>query len=201
LIDTRMIGSRFPGVGALICLSLVTAACTSSDATLPNTSLPPLTAPPTPSVSPLTLAAFVQRVQRSLDESAALRPRASAAVEQAKTFERSLLNKAHATFVRILFTHQVERANLATWNAPREARQAATLLDAALGALIEDDRAYINWIGRVMLPRRKGEAKVSLAKAQQDDVAVAQAEALFLARFNPLRSRVGLRPLPSDYAF
>jgi hypothetical protein len=43
--------------------------------------------------------------------------------------------------------------------------------------------------------------KHSLERAQADDAAVAQAEATFLGRFNPLRSRVGLRPLPSDYAF
>jgi hypothetical protein len=188
-------------VAILICFSLATGACTSSDATLSNSPVPSLTTSPTPRASPLTLAAFAQRVQRSLDESAALRPRASAAIEQAKTFERSIVNQAHATFVRILFTHQVERANLATWDAPREAREAVTLLDAALGALIDTDRAYIGWIGRVLLNRPKGETKHSLERAQETEPAVAQAEAAFLVRFNQIRSGAGLKALAAGFAF
>ena len=190
-----------PVAGAFICFSLVMAACTSSDATITNSPIPSLTSSPRPSPSPLTMAVFVLRVQRLLSESAALRPRAAAAIQQTLTFDRSAVNQAHGTFVRILFTHQVERANLATWNPPREAREAATLLDATLGTLVDHDRAYVNWIENVLLFKPKGLVKHSLERARADDAAVAQAEATFLGRFNPLRSRVGLRPLPSDYAF
>jgi hypothetical protein len=75
------------------------------------------------------------------------------------------------------------------------------LLDQALTALIDDERAYINWIMRLTLNRPKGETKVSLAAAQMADMALARAEAAFLERYNPLRRTAGLQPLPAGYAF
>jgi hypothetical protein len=144
---------------------------------------------------------FVRRVQSALDRSASFRPRASAAIEQAMTLERSALNEAHTTFIRILFTHQVQQADLALWRPPPRAREAATLLDRALSALIDDERAYIEWISRVTLNRPKGEVKHSLVVARTADAAVVRAEAAFLDRYNTLRTAAGLQPLPSGYAF
>jgi len=144
---------------------------------------------------------FVRRVQSALDRSAELRPQASAAIAQAMTLERSALNDAHITFSRILFTHQVQQADLANWRPPPPAREAATLLGQALSALIDDERAYITWISRLTLNRPKGEVKHSLGVAQTADAAVVLAEAAFLARYNPLRMAAGLQPLPAGYAF